>query len=292
MESYQTIFNLTKLIASICFSLIFIGCNNQSSNDQQVSYEELDPRIATIDSLIQAGYEILDLHAHLKGGLTMDQLLAYSEKTGINYGVAVNAGVGFPVENDSALSAYYHSVKDYPVYHALQAEGREWISNFSPDSIALFDYVFTDALTFFDAEGRRNRLWIKEEVYVDDAESFMDYYVNQIVEIISTEPIDIFVNPTFLPEVLVDDYDKLWTDERMHKMINALSQNNIAVEINSRFRIPSSDFIKKAKSEDIKFTMGTNNPEDELGYLEYSLQMIKECGLVPGDFWKPESRRL
>ena len=137
MKSYHSNFTHISLITCICIPLIISGCNSQTSSDQdqEESTEVLDPRIATIDSLKQAGYEIWDLHAHLKGGLTMDQLLAYSEKSGINYGVAVNAGVGFPVENDSALSAYYHAVKDYPVYHALQAEGSEWISNFSPDSI-------------------------------------------------------------------------------------------------------------------------------------------------------------
>lgn len=120
----------------------------------------------------------------------------------------------------------------------------------------------------------------------------MDYYVDQIVEIINNESIDIFVNPTFLPEVLADDYDKLWTDERIQKVIDALSENDMAVEINARFKIPSANFIKKAKGEDVKFTMGTNNPENELGYLEYSLQMIKECGLEQGDFWKPEPKGM
>ncbi|GAH32763.1 unnamed protein product, partial [marine sediment metagenome] len=43
------------------------GCKYQISDNQK------DTRIKKIDSLQQAGYEIIDLHAHLKGGLTMDQ---------------------------------------------------------------------------------------------------------------------------------------------------------------------------------------------------------------------------
>jgi histidinol phosphatase-like PHP family hydrolase len=63
--------------------------------------------------------------------------------------------------------------------------------------------------------------------------------------------------------------------------------NDIALEINARYKIPSAEFIKKAKEHGVKFTLGTNNGANDLGYLEYSLQMIGECGLEPDDFWKP-----
>ena len=272
---------LIRLVAPIFLLVIINGCNNPASEIQK------DARIKKIDSLKNAGFEIIDLHAHLKGGLTMEQLLEHSKKTGIIYGVAANCGVGFPVQNDSDLNKYYNSVKDYPVYHGMQAEGREWINAFSPDTIALFDYVFTDAMTFYDKKGRRARLWMKDEVFVEDVDSFMNYYVNQIVEILNNEPIDIYVNPTFLPEVIRERYDELWTEERMSKVINALMENNIALEINARYKIPSANFIRLAKTNGIKFTLGTNNGANDLGYLEYSLQMIEECELKPYDFWKP-----
>ncbi len=250
----------------------------------ELSHEEL--MIKKIAALEQAGYDITDYHAHLKGGLTMEQLLEHGEKTGITYGVAVNCGWGFPVQNDSALSAYYHNMKDYPAYTAMQAEGREWLDMFNPDSVALFDYVFTDALTWFDKEGRRTRLWIDDEVFIDDVEEFMDYYVDQIVTIITSEPVDIFVNPTFLPGVIRDRYDELWTEQRMQKVVNALAVTGMALEINARTRIPSPAFIKLAKANGVKFTLGTNNTNADLGYLEYGLEMIGECDLEPGDFWR------
>ncbi|MBE9510890.1 MAG: hypothetical protein IMY71_08445 [Bacteroidetes bacterium] len=274
-------FNFFKLFAPIFLLVLVYGFNNPVSETQK------DTRIKKIDFLTKAGYEIIDLHAHLKGGLTMEQLLEHSRITGIKYGVAANCGVGFLIQNDSGLSKYYHSVKDYPVYHGMQAEGREWVDVFSPDTIALFDYVFTDALTFYDNKGRRTRLWMKDEVFVENVDSFINYYVNQIVEILNNEPINIYVNPTFLPEIIRERYDELWTEERMMKVIVALTKNDIALEINARFKIPSANFIRLAKTNGVKFTLGTNNGTSDLGYLEYSLQMIEECGLEPNDFWKP-----
>jgi hypothetical protein len=38
----------------------------------------------------------------------------------------------------------------------------------------------------------------------------------------------------------------------------------------------------------IRLTLGTNNAERELGRLEYSLQMVKECGLTWKDMWMPK----
>ncbi len=277
---------MNKKIIFFIISLPFwlIVCNQKeesADNNMEICQQK-------INELKDQGYKIIDFHAHLKGGLTMDELLAHANKTGIDYGVAVNGGRDFLVNNDSALSAYYHSVKHYPVYHGLQAEGREWLKLFSQDTVALFDYVFTDALTFTDWEGRRVRLWMNDEVFIDDQEQFMDYYVNKIVEIITNEPVDIFVNPSFLPEVIRDDYDKLWTDKRMEKVINALVKKDMALEINARMKIPSAKFIKKAKAAGVKFTLGTNNGNKDLGCLAYSLNMIDECNLKSDDFWKIE----
>ena len=254
-----------KQISIILLVIFFVA--SCSSPKNKMTHEEI--LIQKIDSLNKAGFEITDYHSHLKGGLTMEQLLEHSAKTGISYGVAVNGGIGFPVQNDTTLSAYYRSVKHYPVFHGLQGEGREWVSLFSADSVALFDYSFTDAMTFTDADGNRNRLWIKEETHVNDPQVFMEYLVAQIETILANEKVSIYVNPTFLPDTLKSQYDELWTPERMNRVIAALKNNSVALEINSRLRIPSPAFIKLAKEAGIKFTLGTNNTDANLGYLEY-----------------------
>ena len=267
----------------IIIVLLVVACQPKS----QLSHEE--QMIKKIAELEAEGYDIIDHHAHLKGGLTMEQLLEHSEKTGISYGVAVNCGWGFPVQTDSALSAYYHKYKNYPTYTVVQAEGREWVDMFHPDTIALFDYAFTDALTWFDWEGRRTRLWKEKEVYIDDVEDWMDYYVDQAVTIITNEPVDIFVNPTYLPAIIRDRYDELWTMERMQKVVDALATSGKALEINAG-GLPSAEFIKLARKHGVKFTLGTNNGNADLGYLEYGLEMIEECGLEPEDFWDVEKK--
>jgi histidinol phosphatase-like PHP family hydrolase len=125
------------------------------------------------------------------------------------------------------------------------------------------------------------------ETWIDDEEQFMDYLVNTLVKILNTEPINIYVNSTFLPAQMQNRYDQFWTPERMDKVINAAKANNIAIEINNRYKIPSETFIKRAKKAGVKFTIGTNNTDENFSGAAYALEMIKKCKLEESDFFLP-----
>jgi hypothetical protein len=239
----------------------------------------------------KADFQLVDYHVHLKGGLTLDEAIAIAEANGTKFGIAGNCGLGFAITDDLALLAYYKSLEGKPVYKAMQAEGREWGTLFSPEVIAKFDYVFTDAMTWTDEQGNRMRLWIPEEVKWDDPQVFMDTLVDRIVTIMDTEPIDIYANSTFLPAVIADDYDALWTPQRMQKVIDAAVRNDVAIEINARYRLPSEAFIRLAKKAGVKFACGTNNGgRNDLGNLEYCREMIRRCNLTAEDMFTPKPK--
>jgi len=233
-------------------------------------------------------FPITDLHIHLKGKFTIQDAVKKSKDENIKYGIAVNCGLGFPIHNDNQIDSALQIFKDYPQFYvAMQAEGREWVNIFSKESRDKFDYVFTDCMTFTDEKGRRNRIWMKNETWIDDEEQFMDYLVNTLVKILSTEPINVYVNSTFLPAQMADRYDFFWTPARMDKVVKAAKDNNIAIEINNRYKIPSADFIKRAKKAGAKFTVGTNNGDENFTGAEYARKMIKECNLSQDDFFVP-----
>jgi len=249
---------------------------------------EPDSLHRVIDQLNAQGLPLIDFHGHLKGGLTMAQARQHARDNGFNYGIAANCGLKFPVTNDSTLNAYLDDIRDEPVFKVMQCEGREWVKLFTPEAVARFDYIFTDAMTWTDNKGRRLRLWIPAETFVDEEQQFMDMFVGKIESIMSKEPVDIYVNPTFLPEKIAAEYDRLWTPERMDRVIKVLKDNDIALEINARYKIPSLAFLHRAKDAGVKFTFGTNNTSNnDLGRLEYCLQAIKELGLTADDIFLP-----
>jgi histidinol phosphatase-like PHP family hydrolase len=236
-------------------------------------------------------FPITDLHIHLKSDFKIESAVEKSKKENIQYGIVVNCGLGFPVHSDSQIDSFLVIMKKYPQFYVgMQAEGREWVNLFSKESMKKFDYVFTDAMTFTDEKGRRNRIWMKDETWIDDEEQFMEYYVNTIVKIFNNEPINIYVNPTFLPEPMAGRYDYFWTTERMTRVIEAARKNNIAIEINNRYKIPSMTFIQKAKEAGVKFTVGTNNTNSNFSGAEYAKEMIRKCRLSEKNFFLPATK--
>jgi hypothetical protein len=253
---------------------------------RQASPEAAD---AGLRRLAAAGYPVVDYHVHLKGGLTLDDVIRRTREHGIRAGVAINGGLSFPARDDASLDPFLKELEGKPVYVAFQAEGREWPQLFSASALSRFDYLFTDAMTWTDDGGKRMRLWIKDEVgTIADPDRFMDLLVDRTVGILEHEPIDLHVNPTFLPEAIAADYDRLWTPPRMDRVIRALTSHGIGLEINNRYRIPSLAFVRRAKGAGVKFACGTNNAgPDDLGLMEYCVSTIHDAGLAPADMWTP-----
>lgn len=245
-----------------------------------------------LTQLANDNFPLLDLHVHLKGGLFMEPALANARKYGYTYGFAVNCGLQMGFESDAEVEKYISTYKKPPqTFFAMQAEGREWLGMFSKETIAKFDYIFTDAMTWTNANGKRMRLWVKEELEIGDPQNFMEQLVSNIEKIFSSEPVHLYANASYIPDELNSRYDELWTPARMDRVIKVLVDKKIAMEINDRRKIPSAAFIKRAKAAGVKFTFGTNNAGgDDLGKLAYCIAMIEQCGLTPNDMWLPHKR--
>lgn len=239
--------------------------------------------------LAAANVPVVDYHSHLKAGLTLPQLLAHGRRHGIFHGVAVNCGKGFPVEDNAGARRFHDSMSGEPCFIAMQAEGREWTGMFSHEAAGLFDYIFTDSMTWTDNRGRRMRTWIASEVgVIPDAQEFMDTLVDRAAGILNKEPVDIYANPTYVPDQLAARYDELWTDERILKVVRAAKANGVAIEINNRYKLPGRRVLEAAKAEGCRFAFGTNNggPED-IGRCEYGVEMAAALGLRWKDFFVP-----
>ena len=243
----------------------------------------IDETTDHIIKLHQENFPVLDYHVHLKG-LTAEEAAKQARNYGINYALAPNCGIGFPITNDEEVIEYIEEMEGQPFIQAMQGEGREWPQTFSAEVMEMFDYVFTDALTFTDTKGRRTRLWIPEEVFIEDEQQYMDLIVQKIVDVMQ-EPMDVYVNPNFIPDVMNDRFDEFWKEERMDRVINALVETDKVLEINNRYEIPNKAFILIAKEAGLKFTFGTNNSDGDFGKLEYCIRMKEECKLTAEDMY-------
>lgn len=302
-QPYRTEANKNALLSEGTFAIVSTGTGDGNIQIKNISVNVIDPAKEGIDinaqlakandeqkdeiiKLHQEDFPVLDYHVHLKGGLTKEVAAEQSRRTGINYAIAPNCGIGFPITNDEQVMAFLDTMRTQPFILAMQAEGREWLTTFSPEVRNEFDYVFTDALTFTDNKGRRTRLWIPEETWIENEQQYMDMIIDRICDVLK-EPVNIYVNPCFLPSPMDKEYDKFWTEARIDRFVKALAESGKALEINELYQIPSKAIILKAKEAGVKFTFGSNNVTPNVSDLSYSIRMKKECGLTADDMYKP-----
>lgn len=254
---------------------------------------------------------LIDYHVHLEGEITLDRALELSAERGVAFGVVEHGGKGQALHDDATLLRYVEALEGRAEHAGMQAEGLDWMECFSADAVARLDYVLTDALTFPAADGQVVRLW-RADAQVGEAHEFMERYLNFHLEILRVEPIDILANPTFLPACLAERYEELWTDERMTRLIEASVEAGVALEINSRYSVPSSRFIGLAVEAGATFAFGSNyhlisagaarrdipvagpdgsgpagQPREGVGVLEYCVEMAREHKLAEGDLFVP-----
>jgi hypothetical protein len=244
-------------------------------------------------------FPLVDYHVHLDEQITLEKALEISQRRGVRFGIVEHAGkpeLGYRgmLSTDGDLRGWLDKLAGKPVYRGIQAEGLDWIECFSPALVAELDYVLQDALTVpqrvFRGTGGDEpliKLWTPAAKTLEDPQGFMDRYVDFHVELMRRAPIDILANPTFLPAAIAKDHAVLWTQERMEKIIEAALRYGVAVEINSRYRLPTETFLRIARKAGVKFSFGSNIHGPDVGRLDYCVEMARQLGLTRRDLFAP-----
>lgn len=226
-------------------------------------------------------------HVHVTRNFDVDDAVELSKKLGVKLGVVDNFGRHYWNYSDDHVEQYLRRMEGKAVYKGIQAEGRDWMRVFSKELLAELDFILADGMTFPNTNGTYSRLWRNDEIRINDVQLFMDRYTDYLVDIIE-EPIDIIANLTYLPEVIRGDYEKLWTKQRIQKIIDAAVKNNVAIEINARYRIPSPTFLKRAKECGARFAFGANSHNArDAGNMDYCFEMAKFLKLTDKDMFLP-----
>jgi len=236
-------------------------------------------------------FPIVDYHVHLYQN--PQRAVDLSKSRDVKFGIVEHTEPGYHVEDDEALKKYIDTLKKYPVYIGLQPLHVGWSKNFSVESLSQVDYVLMDALSMPQEDGR----WLlidSSNLKIEDKESFMKRYVDLNMQVLTTEPIDIFGWTTFLPKDIAADYDTLWTDDIMRMMIDAAVKNDNAFEINEYAKVPKLKFVKMAKAAGAKFTFGSDSHQGtNAGLFTYGIEIAKQAGLTKEDMFvlKPDGKK-
>ncbi|MDD2303096.1 MAG: hypothetical protein PHP53_00255 [Prolixibacteraceae bacterium] len=230
-------------------------------------------------------FELLDLHVHTTDKFTIENILEIGRKNQVKFGI-VDHPISWALKDDNDLKNYIEKLRKYPVYIGLQPTYLGWSENYSKELLAQIDYILMDPQMVPMGNGDTWKIW-EFDTYIDDTEDFMKRYMDYSMEVLTTEPINIFGWPLFLPVCIARDYYKLWTEDRMQQIITAAKARNIAIEINDMSHTPHEEFILKAKAQGLKFTFGSDSRNNNVGRLAYCKRIAEKCNLTAADFYVP-----
>jgi len=245
---------------------------------------------------VKPGFPVADYHVHLSPTLSLDQAIALGRQRQVQIGIVEHPGPGFPINTDADLRRYIDGLRRFSVRVGLQPVYAGWSKSFSKSLLDELDYVLMDALTLPRPEGGWLEIW-QIDTMVDDEDEFMTRYMRFIEQVLTTEPIDIFAWPTFLPVPIARQYKELWTPQRVQHIINlcadrrqALAGRKIAIEINEVAHVPDEGFILQAKRASLKFTFGTDARNQNAARFYYCYEMARRCGLTEADMFVPRQK--
>lgn len=236
------------------------------------------------------GITITDWHLHIRGGMTPEMAAARERASGIRSSAMENHGREWEIFDNARLREFAAKAKAVKVAgHSLpvgiQVNDRDWFRQIDAQTRAQFDYILADTMIMGKLPGGRdNRLWLVKEI--DDPDGWMNEYMAHNLRILD-EPISILANPTYLPEPLAGEYDRLWTEDRMRQLIAKAVARGIALEIQAGSPYPRPKFLRLAKEMGAKFSFGTNNFDPRPKDLSRWLEVITWLDLRAEDIWQP-----
>lgn len=233
--------------------------------------------------LARDNFPLVNLQTYLTDKLTLEQMHALRNQTGIFPGVVY---VFHPnqrsMRDEATAQATLTTMQNEPVFVGLDVsfDLSQDTPKLSLATQAKFDFLM--------AKSSQHYVYGAFSGSQLEANRMMDAQVGEIVRKIETLPIDIYANVMLVSLMVKGPAEEMWTEERMQRVIAAAAKNGVAFEINPRLRTPSEQFIKLAKAAGVKFTVGADDTTaDNYADWSYILEMQKAAGLTWRNMWVP-----
>lgn len=226
----------------------------------------------------------IDTHVVTDDGFAIEPAIKSFYQTGVNLGLVIDTDKLDKNNQEESLLAHIRQYQKYPAFLGIWKNPSLVLEGISSRTLAQFDYVIGGFSQFKNSKGKLIDLKGND---VGNPELFMNDYVKAITDGLNKGEIDIWAYATELPSSLSSSYEKLWTKERMLKVIEAARKNNVAIEINNKHKIPSVAFINLAKEKGCVFSCGDVYSDNKMDKPDYFLQVIDQCKLVYKDIYIP-----
>jgi histidinol phosphatase-like PHP family hydrolase len=254
-----------------------------------------------------AGAETLlgrqDLHCHTTlsdGRVTLEELVRIAEERGVQQGVADHVStrnLELFISTEPRVRAYLDALDAMPVFRSGEFCWCDTLWSTLPDEVMdRFDYRVGSNHGFHLPGGGMASPWWQElpPEWASRPQALMEVMIDELCRMVRTMPIHIAAHATLTPPALYaleDDVDAWWTEPREARLVQALAESGVALEISNRYRLPHDRLLRRALDAGVRFSLGSDgHGEEQVARLEWAADTARRVGITDAQLFVPERR--
>ena len=231
-----------------------------------------------------------DLHLHSTfsdGHCTVAQLAERANSFGFVFAISDHYSSLMPMKDDAALGGYLDELEKYPVYRAVEVDLGELLP-MSGVNRARLDYLIGSVHNVVTEEGERLPISRQGEPEGGLA-CYMDLYIAAVRRDVLAGTVHLIGHPTFLPGLRSRGlHDQLWTPERRRSFLEAVVQSGVALEISTRYNVPTPVLMREALEAGARFAVGSDSHWlDRTADIALALRYVEEYKIPADRFFLP-----
>jgi histidinol phosphatase-like PHP family hydrolase len=242
-----------------------------------------------------------DLHVHTTfsdGDLPLEEVVSLAAGRGVQVGIADHVSFRTPDRMISSLEAVQRYLQALEAAPVLVAGEFCWCdrmyAELPPEVLSRFDYRIGSNHGFALPDGTWASPWWKTlpGVWADRPEEVMEIMIHNLCDMVRTMDVQIAAHLTLTPPALLSlEADPLawWTPAREDRIVEALAETGVALEISSRYRLPHDRLLRKAKQAGARFSLGSDaHHRGQVGNLDWAVRAAETAGITDADLFIPE----
>jgi histidinol phosphatase-like PHP family hydrolase len=250
-----------------------------------------------------SGWEI-DLHVHTDmsdGDLPLERVIEVAARLGVTVGIADHVSTrndGPFVATRGEVERYLSKLERAPVLRGAEFCWCDDLWRKLPDEVMeRFDYRIGSNHGFWLPDGGIASPWWHRlpPEWQGREDGLMELMVSNLCDLVRQMPVQILAHGTLMPPALLaldPEVERWWTEEREERLVRAICETGVALEISNRYRLPHDRLLLRARDAGATFSLGSDgHRESQVARLDWSRATAERLGIGEERLFIPERAR-
>ena len=182
----------------------------------------------------------------------------------------------------SQLKTYLNTLNDAGVIKGVEAEILSDGVSISKQTANLCALVLGGLHILHD------RVFWYDNQPIWDPKSFVEDVRVTLIKALESDLIDVLVHPTWLPEDIRPQTEKLITKDWIESVVDAASDHEVAIEISGAWKVPDEFFIRECLGKGVKLSVGSDaHNASMIGDVRYAVNLLKRVNASSDSIFLP-----